>query len=1205
MQRLREAFVFFAVLALFLSSLLATPAHGQAGLSTGSIQGTILDPHGATVANAKIKITSKGTGSKTAPEVTGTGTYNSGPLVPGEYLVRVEAPGFKALEEVLTVQVGNITPGTVTLEIGSENTVVTVEGTAVAVNTEQATIQGVVTSLQIENLPINGRNFLDLAQLEPGVQIQDGGNFDPTKKGFSSISFGGRFGRTARIEVDGLDISDETVGTTTQNISVSSIKEFQVSQSSLDLATELTSSGTVNITTRSGTNEIHGDGFFNYRGDATSAKFGNPPAIFDRKQYGVSVGGPIIKDKLFAFGTGERTKQDLLASVQPPAPFGGLRGNFNSPFRDQQWLGRLDYNVSSNIRAFFKYSYEQNRAVGAFVPGTFSPFANVDYTPSFGGGVDFSTGSYTHSIRAGYMKFRNGITDAVFGSGITNLAPGIMVNISNGGTGCTDGAALICTGANILAPQKTYQSNKQVKYDGSKVFRSHIFRYGMGFNRILGGGFASFYGIDPAIRGAFTQVFDNSGNLIGGSRFIAQSGPFPGGDSNPLNYPVSRIRLGNGQGCFTELAEFGQSCGGQFDSRFQLYGGDSWKVKSNLTVLYGVRYNRDTGRTDADLGAIPCSAAPSINCTGNLLDQVRPGFGGAVNQPNGNVGGTLGIAWDPWKNGKTSIRAGAGIYFENAVFNNVLFDRPGRLTQGLFNLTQDICPGGTLNLPGKPPTTIDTSGLCGQRIGDVVNQVTALQQQYQQATASAGAQANGGFVGNALAAGANVTGVTLYSPNYQSPRSYQMNVGFQRELKPGTVLSVDYLRNIGVHTLLAIDENHVGDAQFLDQEGALAAINATNAQFGCPAGPAGIDCAINNKAKISDYANNGLTDGNFAFGGGPAGKGSIAFPGKNSQFGQVQFLEPVGRSTYNALQVKLTSDLKSPLPLIRRLNTTVSYSLSRFKGSAADGDFINNAIDYNNPARFLGPNGLDRTHQVSAGVIMELPAGIHANFITHWYSALPQTITYSAPGNAEDIFSFDTLGDGQTTLAPVPGSNIGSFGRGIKADSLNAFLQTLSDKFGNQLTPAGQALVTAGLFTQSQLTALCAVTPSLEGAAGCGPKFALAPPGNVGNDAFFTFDTRLGWSIKPIRKWEHVRFEPQVAIYNLFNRQNHNGPDALLAGTLDGATNSINGTTKFDRPTCGTTGVGCSGRTSLIGLGSGVFALGAPRSIEFGFKVTF
>src|SRR4029077_5384145 len=113
--------------------------------------------------------------------------------------------------------------------------------------------------------------------------------------------------------------------------------------------------------------------------------------------------------------------------------------------------------------------------------------------------------------------------------------------------------------------------------------------------------------------------------------------------------------------------------------------------------------------------------------------------------------------------------------------------------------------------------------------------------------------------------GTAVTGVTLYSPNYQSPRSYQMNVGVQHELRPGTIISADYLRNVGVHTLLAIDENHVGDAGFLDQNGALAAIGATNASFtGCAGTDAtAINCAITQGATIADYANNGLTDGNF------------------------------------------------------------------------------------------------------------------------------------------------------------------------------------------------------------------------------------------------------------------------------------------------------------------------------------------------------
>jgi Carboxypeptidase regulatory-like domain len=154
-----------AVVGIGGNTSLIPCAHAQAGLSTGTIQGTILDPNGASVSNAKVTITSKGTGAVVTPEVTASGTYNSGPLVPGQYVVRVESPGFKAIEETMTVQVGNITPGNVTMEIGSESTIITVEGSAVNVDTEQTTIQGVVTTVQIENLPINGRNFLDLAHL--------------------------------------------------------------------------------------------------------------------------------------------------------------------------------------------------------------------------------------------------------------------------------------------------------------------------------------------------------------------------------------------------------------------------------------------------------------------------------------------------------------------------------------------------------------------------------------------------------------------------------------------------------------------------------------------------------------------------------------------------------------------------------------------------------------------------------------------------------------------------------------------------------------------------------------------------------------------------------------------------------------------------------------------------------------------------------
>src|SRR5580765_1162582 len=363
------------ILCISFTTFTVMPAGAQSTVATGRIQGTVTDQNGAVVPNASITITNKATGQSSKISSGGSGSYASGALIPGDYEVRIEAKGFRTQVLTIPVQVGNIATGSAKLTVGTSNEVVEVTSSAVTINTEQATVQGVLSTEQIENLPINGRNFLDLAQLEPGVQIQDGGNFDPTKKGYSSISFGGRFGRTARIEVDGLDISDETVGTTTQNIAVNSIKEFQVSQSNLDISTELTSSGTVNISTLSGTNTIHGEGFFNYRSDGTGAAIGDPAAVYNRKQYGVNLGGPIIKDKLFAFGSWERTTQDLLAPVVVQAPFEDLSGSFNSPFRDQQFLGRLDYNLTNSIRVFGKYTFEQNRNVASFVPGTYQPFA--------------------------------------------------------------------------------------------------------------------------------------------------------------------------------------------------------------------------------------------------------------------------------------------------------------------------------------------------------------------------------------------------------------------------------------------------------------------------------------------------------------------------------------------------------------------------------------------------------------------------------------------------------------------------------------------------------------------------------------------------------------------------------------------------------------------------------------------------------------
>src|SRR5258708_16125057 len=275
-------------------------------------------------------------------------------------MVRVEAPGFKTTQLPVVVKVDVNVSGNIQLEVGTGSTVVEVQGTAVTVNTEQATVQGVLTGEQIDNLPVNGRNFLDLAQLEPGVQMQDGTSFDPTKAGYTSVSINGVYGRTPRIEVDALDVSDETVGTTTQNISMSAIQEFNISRSSLDLSTEVTASGSINLSTRTGTNAYHGEAFGNFRDE--HAGFANFPLgqafPFQRNQLGGRFGGALVKDTLFFFVDSRRLKQDNLNAVSIGAPFTALSGGYTSPFRSTQSSGRLDWQATKDIHVFYKLSYD-------------------------------------------------------------------------------------------------------------------------------------------------------------------------------------------------------------------------------------------------------------------------------------------------------------------------------------------------------------------------------------------------------------------------------------------------------------------------------------------------------------------------------------------------------------------------------------------------------------------------------------------------------------------------------------------------------------------------------------------------------------------------------------------------------------------------------------------------------------------------------
>lgn len=1156
-------------------------AMGQLGDDNpvGTVNGKVLSANGSPIENARVTITNKTTGQTVIAHSNPAGEFAAINLPVSDYAFHVDAIGFISTSATANIEANKA--ATVNFSLDPEP------------------VTGVLPAKNVGGLPVNNRNYLSASQFQAGVQGQDAGTIDPTKEGFTALSFDSHFGRDERIRLDNVDVTDETVGTTTQNIPASAVQEFRVGGLLAPISDQVASNAEANIITRSGTNDVHGELFGDYRnGNALAASLpGGGNHDWSRQRYGGDIGGALIQDKLFVFVSAERNLQDALNPVLLGGPFAAVPSAFsslNEPFREVNADGRIDYMLSPTARAFYRFSYDDNRDQYPFGQGpSLQPLLTRTNAPANVVGVDFGRGDFTHSLRFEYLRFKNGITDASStATGFANPLPDVTIAIGGGAQKSCENGSFFCSGPSYLAPQQTFQSDKEFRYDGTRVKGDHVWHFGVSYNRILAGIFAPFYSIAPTLA-------DQGGAPLAANPVLGISGSA----TDPLSYPVEWSFLGNGQGFASERSQFGLPGGGQQDNRLTAYLGDTFKVRPNLTVSYGVNWVRDGGKSDSDLGAVP------------QLNAWSPGLGAAVRQPNYNFSPQLGVAWDPHSSGRTMVRAGIGLYYDNEIFNNLLFDRPLRLQNGAYFATPAACVGGApgeiqwpnAGVAGTPVAggagVVNANGTvsptwCGSAIGTAAPLAVALQQAYQAAFAAVSG-ANPLFLGNPGAfAGPYQNGLSALAPNYQTPRSVQMNLGLQHELKPGLIFTFDYLRDVTTRTLLGIDVNDGGAAQTFDQANAVTDRDTVQTSNGCLPGVGQVSCMVAKfgpAGALEAYGAGGIGGPAQVTGGAPCS--FCAFPGLQPNLGVNVMNFPVGRSVYSALDVELKQVVRNfSVRGFQRATFDVSYSHSRNVSQVGDSEFVNQAPDFGQPDRFTGPDALDRTHQVSLGALFDLQKSLQLSFTGHFDSPLPVTLTLPQVAGGGEILVTDVTGDGSTGDI-VPGSKVGSYMRGIKPGSLANFIKNYNNTVAGTETPAGNMLVTGGIFTGPELSLLGAVQQPL-----AAPVLDVAGLGWLK-----TFDVKLGWEHT---YHDRITFRPSVTLFNVFNFANFDLPGNTQNGVLNfGAASTSPFFTQFQpENTVGGTSPNILqnfGRTNRAGLGSGLNAQGAPRVAEWGLKISF
>jgi hypothetical protein len=648
--------------ALFLRSLLlftvsaafAVPVRAQNPL--GALRGAVQDGAGARIVGAAILVSNAEKSLTRSVRSDGQGEFRIVDILPGSYQLVASATGFAPVRAEVAVAVSSVRQVTITLRPKSVSEKITVDGgasiTTAELETESAVHQAVIDRQDLAAIPLAARSFANIAYLAPGTEPVEPS--DPTKARITAVATGGSSGLNNEISVDGGDNSDDYIGGSLQNFSPDALQEFAFRTAQMDADTGRTTGGSVVITTRSGSNEWHGDLAFYERAAGLNARFPidnpspDPKQPFSRQNYVGTLGGPIVKDRVWFFTALEYVHENASIAYSPAS-----RDQFNAlaqlasdglipgvtsiavqnsvpvPFRDYLATARLDWAQSNNSHWFLRGAmdtYTQHNALvqqGA-LPSTGATSHNNYFSLVLGQQYTFSTdwfGSLALNASGLHLtQTRNETQGFALAFPFTTTSSTITGFETYGDNQFVTGIAAFP----VLRNQEKYQ----VRYDVTHIVVRHTLRFGVNLIH------------EPVLSGALTSNAETLVTFPQNPTYYLQPGNLAQFSTDYLAGSVFALKTDGG---------FSQNV-----QRLGVYGEDSWRATPNLTVNFGLRYDTTFGLFNAS--GRDQSFNPALG-TG-LVNGIPHDYRKAI-APRLGVARTLGSSQ------RTVLRAGVGLYFDD------------------------------------------------------------------------------------------------------------------------------------------------------------------------------------------------------------------------------------------------------------------------------------------------------------------------------------------------------------------------------------------------------------------------------------------------------------------------------------------------------------------------------------------------------------